>query len=176
MLSIVSLLQEITSKLNRLQNQLNSFIKKCPEQVEEFIRTNSKLVIHDNHSLMVEAKYMLSLIYGNVIGYQCKGLTFVFVLIYINDISLITHSSDLSEQLLQRKIDLCQSILKVYGAIDPGETNQRMNALFELSCATIIQTKIKLQRQYIRKDEAIVGKSFPVLKQNKQERFFLFRL
>jgi hypothetical protein len=57
-----------------LQNQLNSFIKKCPEQLEQFAFENSKH-IHENHFLMVEAKYMLCLMYGNVAGYQYKGLT-----------------------------------------------------------------------------------------------------
>lgn len=65
--------QEITSKLSRLQSQLNSFIKKCPEQLEQFIFEHSKH-IHDNHLLMVEAKYMLCLMYGNVAGYHYKGL------------------------------------------------------------------------------------------------------
>lgn len=67
-------MQEISSKLSRLQSQLNSFIKKCPEQLEQFIFEHSKH-IHDNHLLMVEAKYMLCLMYGNVAGYHYKGLT-----------------------------------------------------------------------------------------------------
>lgn len=72
--TFLCLLQEITSKLNRLQTQLYSFIKKCPEQLEQFIFDNSKQ-IHDNHFVMVEAKYMLCLMYGNIAGYHYKGLT-----------------------------------------------------------------------------------------------------
>lgn len=67
--------QEITSKLTRLQSQLNSFIRKCPEQLEKFLVEHSKH-IHNDHLLMVEVKYMLSMMYGNVVGYQFKGLTF----------------------------------------------------------------------------------------------------
>lgn len=106
---------------------------------------------------MVEAKYMLSLMYGNVAGFQYKGLHF-HVRCFMSSLFNSRNILDLSEKLLQRKIDLCRSILKVYDAIDPGETNQRLNALFELNCATIIQTKIKFQSQNVKRDEAIVGK------------------
>lgn len=66
--------QQITSKLVRLESQLNSFIKKIPEQLEKFLSENLK-EIHEDHFLMVEVKYMLCLMYGNVTGYQYKGLT-----------------------------------------------------------------------------------------------------
>jgi hypothetical protein len=74
--------QEITSKLSRLQSQLSSFMKKCPEQLEDFVLEHSKH-IHSDHALMVEAKYMLCLMYGNVVGYQYKGLTFQLIFFYI---------------------------------------------------------------------------------------------
>lgn len=63
--------QEIGSKLSRLQSQLN-MLGKCPEHLEKFLLEKSELV-HPDHSLMVEVKYMLSLLYGNVRGYQYKG-------------------------------------------------------------------------------------------------------
>jgi hypothetical protein len=53
-------------------------MKKCPEQLEEFVLEHSKH-IHSDHALMVEAKYMLCLMYGNVVGYQYKGLTFQLI-------------------------------------------------------------------------------------------------
>lgn len=160
--------QEITSKLSRLQSQLNSFIKKCPERLEEFVLEHSQH-IHSDHALLVEVKYMLCLMYGNVVGYQYKGLTFQLVF-YIFSFSFFYVNSehvsqfffpflplpDLSEQLLQRKIELCENLLRVYGAIDPGETDHKTNVTFELNCATIIQTKIKLQQSLVRKEEAMV--------------------
>lgn len=67
--------QEITSKLTRLQSQLNSFIRKSPEQLEKFLLENSKH-IHSDHLMMVEVKYIICLMYGNVVGFQFKGLIF----------------------------------------------------------------------------------------------------
>lgn len=63
---------------------------------------------------------------------------------------------DLSEQLLRRKMEICENILRVYDAVDPGEANQRNNVMFELKCATIIQTKIKLSQNVIERQQAIV--------------------
>lgn len=70
--------------------------------------------------------------------------------------SAIFISADLSEQQLLRKMELCSNILKVYDAIDPGEANQRNNVMFELKCATIVQTKIKLSLNLISRQQAIV--------------------
>lgn len=112
---------------------------------------------------MVEVKYMLCLMYGNIAGYQYKGLAFPSM----SELFLTPHSRchvahfvpvDLPEELLQRKIELCGNILKVYDAIDPGEANQRTNVEFELNCATVIQTKAKLHRNLFKRDAALVRK------------------
>lgn len=65
-------IQEMTSKLARLQNQLYSFVKKSPEQLEDFILEHSKH-IHGDHLALIELKYMATMMYGNVKGYQYKG-------------------------------------------------------------------------------------------------------
>lgn len=53
-------------------------------------------------------------------------------------------------------MEICENILRVYDAVDPGEANQRNNVMFELKCATIIQTKIKLSQNVIERQQAIV--------------------
>lgn len=53
-------------------------------------------------------------------------------------------------------MEVCEEILKVYDKIDPGETSQRANVMFELNCARIIQTKAKLNDDCIKRDQAIV--------------------
>lgn len=80
--------------------------------------------------------------------------------------------SDLPEQMLQRKIDLCRNILRVYDAIDPGGANQRTNVLFELNYATIVQTKIKFQSKFIERDEAIVLIIFETCERNNPKPLF----
>lgn len=109
---------------------------------------------------MVEVKYMLCLMYGNVVGYQFKGLTSIFSWLNLYWCYTISVLADLPEQLLQRKIEICENLLRVYNAIDPGEANQRTNVMFELKCATIIQTKHKFNRKLIDKEQATVRIKF----------------
>lgn len=65
---------------------------------------------------------------------------------------------DLPEPLLYRKIELCKNIIEVYDKVDPGEASQRMNVMFELNCATIIVSKMELERKRFKRDEAMVWK------------------
>lgn len=147
--------QEITSKLNRLQSQLNIFIKKSPEQLEDFIFEHSKHV-HGDHLTLVEVKYMATMMYGNVTGYQYKGLQLFPLITNKKKLDGKLQFLDLSENFLKRKIKLCQQVLDVYDKINPGESNQRANVVFELNCATIIQIKTNLNRNLIKQDEALV--------------------
>jgi hypothetical protein len=69
---------------------------------------------------------------------------------------LIESSADMKENQLQRKIELCKNLIEVYDKVDPGETNQRTNIVFELCCATIVATKNKVKRNLTKKNEGIV--------------------
>lgn len=59
-----------------------------------------------------------------------------FKLALINIICL-----DLSNEQLKRKIDVCQDVIRIYDKVDPGQTSQRTNVLFELHSARIIEQK-----------------------------------
>lgn len=65
-------IQEIATKLARLHNQLNSFMKKTPEKLEEVILECSKS-IHNDHLALIEVKYMTAMMYGNIKGFHYKG-------------------------------------------------------------------------------------------------------
>ncbi|XP_070490459.1 SET domain-containing protein SmydA-8-like [Chironomus tepperi] len=121
--------EDISGKLNRLQIQLRTSVNRQPESLEKFLVQTSD-EIHGNHLLIIEVKYMLCLMYGNIGGY---------------------HYKELSENLLQRKIDLCNNVLDIYNTVHPGRTDQRMNIIFELNCAKIIDMKTKLSKNLINK-------------------------
>lgn len=122
--------------------------------MDEFISEHSKH-IHGDHLALVEGKYMATMMYGNIKGYQYKGwLNFPLIIKFF--LTFDFSDSDLPEKFLQRKIDLCRNVLEVYDKIDPGESNQRANVIFELNCATIMQYKAKLSRNLIKKDDALV--------------------
>jgi hypothetical protein len=55
-----------------VQAQLKSLSNKSPRTLEEFLMENS-CNIHDDHLLMVEVKYALCLMYGNVAGFRYEG-------------------------------------------------------------------------------------------------------
>lgn len=56
-----------------MQLDLRSLSNKNPRTLEEFLMNNSA-EIHDDHSLMIEVKYALCLMYGNIIGFRYEGL------------------------------------------------------------------------------------------------------
>lgn len=63
---------------------------------------------------------------------------------------------DISSTILQRKIELCENVLATYEAIHPGRTTERMNVIYELNCAKIIEMKIKLNCNSISRENAMV--------------------
>lgn len=67
--------------------------------------------------------------------------------------------TELSPELLRRKLELCENVIAVYDKIDPGETTNRMNVVFELNCARIMKTKVELQQKRVKRQEAIVSSS-----------------
>jgi hypothetical protein len=82
---------------------------------------------------------------------------------------------DLPEKLLQRKIELCKSLIKVYDAIDPGEASQRTNVLFELYCATLVETKAKFKSNLIKRSDANVNTPAFVFKNSISNNYTIFR-
>jgi hypothetical protein len=56
-----------------MQLKLQNLSNKSPRTLEEFLMENSR-EIHDNHLLMVEVKYALCLMYGNIAEFQYEGI------------------------------------------------------------------------------------------------------
>lgn len=56
-----------------MQMKLQNLSNKSPRTLEEFLMENSR-EIHDNHLLMVEVKYALCLMYGNIAGFRYEGM------------------------------------------------------------------------------------------------------
>lgn len=55
-----------------MQARLKSLSNKSPRTLEEFLMENSSY-INDNHLLMVEVKYALCLMIGNIAGFRYEG-------------------------------------------------------------------------------------------------------
>jgi hypothetical protein len=53
-------------------------------------------------------------------------------------------------------MELCHNLISIYGSVDPGRSNQLTNVNFELNCAKVIETKMKLDRKLINRSDAMV--------------------
>lgn len=74
------MLQDIFSRLKRVEQQLKSLSNKSPRTLEEFLIESSR-DIHDNHLLMIEVKYALCLMYGNIAEFRYEGSDMIKFLI-----------------------------------------------------------------------------------------------
>lgn len=63
---------EIAAKLKMLQQQIDNLHKRSPTECENFL-LKSYSMTPPNHLLLVEIKYILCLLYGNISEFQYKG-------------------------------------------------------------------------------------------------------
>ena len=63
---------EIKSMLVKVQQQMDNLNRTSPIECEEILKQMSKYVA-DSNLLVIEIKYNLSMLYGNVNGFQYKG-------------------------------------------------------------------------------------------------------
>lgn len=62
---------------------------------------------------------------------------------------------DLTSEQLKRKIDVCEDVMRIYDFVDPGQTSQRTNVLFELHSARVVE--LKRYKDTKRRDEVLVS-------------------
>ncbi|XP_022118009.2 SET domain-containing protein SmydA-8 [Pieris rapae] len=117
---------------NALKQDLNKMNKKRPEDYETFIKTYSHTLHQKNH-LVVQAKLALMQIYGSYEGY---GL------------------SELSDELLERKVEICHELLEIADKLEPGWSKFRGSILLELQGAMVMQTKRDFEADKITKSGA----------------------
>lgn len=61
---------------------------------------------------------------------------------------------DLTSEQLKKKIDVCEDVMRIYDRVDPGQTSQKTNVLFELHSARVIE--LKRTKDPKRRDEVLV--------------------
>ena len=105
----------------------------------------------------------------------CMAISLVFNIkvwnAHSDEFSLKIFLLDLNEDFLMRKIQLCQNVINIYDKVDPGRTNQRTNAIFELNCARIIECQRKYARNLINKSDALVSRVF--FSHQQSDKWFL---
>ncbi|XP_023941139.2 SET domain-containing protein SmydA-8 [Bicyclus anynana] len=114
---------------NALKQELNTLNKSGPKGFEEFIDKYT-VTLHSTNHLVIQAKLALMQIYGNYAGYKL---------------------TELSDNLLKRKIDICHELLEVADNLEPGWTRFRGTILLELQGAMTMQTKREFEAEIITK-------------------------
>ncbi|CAK1587155.1 unnamed protein product [Parnassius mnemosyne] len=117
---------------NALKQELNGLNKTGPQELEEFIEKYN-LTLHPTNHLVIQAKLGLAQIYGNYKGYTL---------------------TELPDNLLKRKIDLCDELLELAEKLEPGWTRFRATILLELQAALSMQTKREYEDQKLTKEGA----------------------
>lgn len=78
---------------------------------EEFLK-KCKTMFHENHYLILSAMHCLSQLYGKIKGYLIN---------------------DLTEEQLERKIEICKKLIKTFEKLEPGLSKQRGKFYFNKS-------------------------------------------
>jgi hypothetical protein len=107
----------------RVEGELDDIKGEDIQQYETFLE-RYKDTFHPNHYHMIGAKYALSQMYGKTPGNLLQQM---------------------SPHLLQRKIDICKSVLKIFDVVEPGLS--RIRGLYLLYNASHL---IKVINQIIK--------------------------
>lgn len=114
----------ITAKLinygNRsIQEEIENLNKFSPKVLEEFI-IKFENMLHPTNTHILEVKYALTQLYGNIEGF---------------------FNNELNNAAVQRKYDLCNELLEIANKFDPGLSLFRGNLLIELQEIMVLKAK-----------------------------------
>lgn len=119
-----------------IQDEIDSMqtIDFGPERLEkcEQIFQKYRAVFHPCHYLLTGLRQNLVELYGRVEGYELR---------------------DLTDSLLERKINMCQSVLNVLNVLYPGKTRTRAMLLYDLHAPIVLSAKISYASGMIQDDE-----------------------
>nr|XP_018907165.1 PREDICTED: protein msta-like [Bemisia tabaci]XP_018907166.1 PREDICTED: protein msta-like [Bemisia tabaci] len=123
--------KQISLGNDALKKELQSLDKSSPSQLEHFLESYLTFdgVLHENNCHVLEAKYALCQIYGNML-------------------------SELSDDQLTNKINLCNDILEVANILEPGITKLRGVLLYDMQAAMAVLTKKLLESEKITAAQA----------------------
>lgn len=158
--------KQIFSGNETLKEEISRLDKKKAEKLEEFMEkygTYGAGVLHPRNTHAVQIKHALIQIYGNKPGYLYSGTSSATPRAgsrFDVDRSLIYFSvPELSDELLERKIDYCHELLEIVDVLEPGFSKIRGQVLNELQSAMVIQAKRQFNDGTITKEAAQVRRA-----------------
>ncbi|KAJ2940347.1 hypothetical protein O0L34_g21 [Tuta absoluta] len=116
--------------LKRLTDEYEAIDLNDVPGFEEFLH-KYRNVLHSVHYLCLSAKHSLSQLYGKVENYMIH---------------------EMPETELNRKIEICRDLMKVFDVIEPGYSRLRGVTLYELHAPLMILTTRDFERKAITKE------------------------
>ncbi|CAH0563607.1 unnamed protein product [Brassicogethes aeneus] len=117
--------------INRVSDEVDNINSNDVKAMEFFIN-KYRNVLHPYHYIFLGVKISLSQVYGKIQGYLINELT---------------------EDQLQRKIDICNELLSIFDIIEPGYTRIRGVTLYELHAPLMILLTKKFEKNLVSKQE-----------------------
>lgn len=102
-------------------------LEKCEQLFRKY-----RAVFHPSHYLLTALRHNLIELYGRVEGYELE---------------------DLTDDLLEHKMKLCQSVLNVLNVLYPGMTRTRAMLLYDLHAPIVLSAKISYATGMIKDAE-----------------------
>ncbi|XP_063228985.1 SET domain-containing protein SmydA-8 [Bacillus rossius redtenbacheri] len=126
-----------------MRQELDAVDRASPAGMEDFLGKYEG-ALHPGNYHVVELKYSLLLAYGNVDGYLLQ---------------------DLSDEQLDRKLDLCHELLDIADLLRPGLSRLRGTLLYEMQAAMVLRAKRDFEHDRITKSEAqdVMGEAMALL-------------
>lgn len=137
-----------------LQKEIENIPKNSLKPFEEFL-IKYQLILHEKNTHVIQIKYALTQLYGNVPGFFLNG-TYMLkkIIFYLYVLNLLFLSLELSNAALERKIFLCNELLEIADQIVPGKSDFRGSLLLDLLMDTELQFGYTLTGQLIHNQHA----------------------
>ncbi|CAG4982109.1 unnamed protein product [Colias eurytheme] len=120
----------VQATLKRLTDELEQIDANDVEGFERYL-TKYRSTLHSNHYLRLSALHSLSQLYGKLSRYMIH---------------------ELPERLLQRKLDICRDLMRVFDVIEPGYSRLRGITLYELHAPLMVLTTREFEKKAISKE------------------------
>ncbi|XP_017777901.1 PREDICTED: protein msta-like [Nicrophorus vespilloides] len=117
--------------INRISREIDALDSNDLKGLEAIL-SKYRNVLHPTHYLFLEIKLNLSQLYGKINGY-------------------LIH--ELDDEQLQRKMDICKEIIRIFDVIEPGFTRLRGVTLYELHAPVLVLTTRQFERQLLNKTQ-----------------------
>ncbi|XP_059610034.1 SET domain-containing protein SmydA-8-like [Phlebotomus argentipes] len=125
--------QQVIKGNKAIQMEIAALDQHSPKEFEAFL-IKYRDVLHGTNTHMLQVKYALSQLYGNIPGY---------------------FPAELSDAALIRKIDICRELLEVGNLVEPGLSFFRGYLLMDLQTVLAIQAKRDFDNKSANREQTL---------------------